>query len=158
MAYVGSLGDGPPIPDVDIAAGDLAVGGELFRQQLRGVPQRVGRRRRAQLRPGGPVAHPGGAPRRSARGPLGPGQMPRFGTDTLTSEQLNSIARYVEYLRKPEDPGGLALGRIGPIPEASSSGSSASGLLLITVAWIGKRNVGNAASAAKRAQAPGTNP
>ena len=31
VAYVASLGDGPPIPDVDPAAGDLAEGGTLFR-------------------------------------------------------------------------------------------------------------------------------
>ena len=34
--------------------------------------------------------------------------MPVFGPDTLTDQQVNSIVRYVEYLRDPDHPGGRA--------------------------------------------------
>jgi ubiquinol-cytochrome c reductase cytochrome c subunit len=47
----------------------------------------------------------------------GPGQMPVFGPETFSQQQLDSIVRYVRYLRDPEDPGGFSLGRIGPITE-----------------------------------------
>ena len=70
----------------------------------------------------------------------GPGQMPQFDEKTISSKELNSIARYVEYLRHPKDPGGLALGRIGPIPEGFAIWVFGMGVLLLTVAWIGKRN------------------
>ena len=50
VAYVASLGDGPPIPDVDPAAGDLSRGRHALPAELRGVPQHDGRRRRAELR------------------------------------------------------------------------------------------------------------
>lgn len=32
VAYVASLGDGPPVPDVDTEGADLSVGGQLYRQ------------------------------------------------------------------------------------------------------------------------------
>jgi len=43
--------------------------------------------------------------------------MPVFGPDTLSDRQVNSIVEYVRYLDDPEDPGGLSLGRVGPITE-----------------------------------------
>ena len=43
--------------------------------------------------------------------------MPVFGPDTFSDHQVNSLARYVRYLRSPDDPGGYSLGRIGPITE-----------------------------------------
>ena len=50
--YAGAFGDGPAIPDVDPAAGDLAVGGDAVPPQLRRLPRRVRCRRGDRRRPG----------------------------------------------------------------------------------------------------------
>ena len=99
-------GDGPPIPDVDIAAGDLAVGGVLYRENCQAVPQRDRRGRRAELRPGRPVAlagdpHPGrrGDPHRT--GPDAACSGPRRSRE----RQVDSIARYVRLPRGSRRPG-----------------------------------------------------
>ena len=39
VAYVASLGDGPPVPDVNPDRGDLALGPGLFSRQLHGLSQ-----------------------------------------------------------------------------------------------------------------------
>jgi len=140
VAYVGSLGDGPKIPDVKVLDGDLGVGGELFRANCAACHSASGA--------GGALSYGRAAPSLASAKPLeigsavrsGPGQMPRFDRKTFDAEELNSIARYVEYLRKPKDPGGLSLGRIGPIPEGFLIWVFGIGLLLVTVSWIGKRN------------------
>ena len=117
VAYVASLGDGPPIPDVDPAAGDLAEGGTLFRLNCAACHSATGT--------GGALSYGDDAPKLWSATPLqiaeairtGPGQMPVFGPDTFSDHQVDSIVRYVRYLSDPDDPGGFSLGRIGPITE-----------------------------------------
>jgi ubiquinol-cytochrome c reductase cytochrome c subunit len=117
VAYVASLGHGPPIPDVDIARGNLSQGGTLFRFNCAACHSSTG--------VGGALSYGSDAPSLKAATPqqmgeamrTGPGQMPVFGPDTLSAHQVNSIARYVTYLQNPDDPGGFSLGRIGPITE-----------------------------------------
>ena len=38
VAYVGTLGDGPPLPDVDVAAGDLSGRRRALPGELPGLP------------------------------------------------------------------------------------------------------------------------
>jgi ubiquinol-cytochrome c reductase cytochrome c subunit len=117
VAYVASLGPGPPIPHVDLASGNLSEGGTLFRFNCAACHSSTG--------VGGALSYGSDAPSLKAATPQqigeamrsGPGQMPVFGPDTLSRHQLNSIARYVTYLQEPDDPGGFSLGRIGPITE-----------------------------------------
>jgi ubiquinol-cytochrome c reductase cytochrome c subunit len=117
VAYVASLGDGPPIPDVDPAAGDLSEGGTLFRLNCAACHSAAGA--------GGALSYGDDAPNLWSATPLqvaeairtGPGQMPVFGPDTFSKHQVDSIVRYVRYLDDPDDPGGFSLGRIGPITE-----------------------------------------
>jgi ubiquinol-cytochrome c reductase cytochrome c subunit len=117
VAYVASLGHGPAIPDVDIAAGNLSRGGTLFRFNCAACHSTTG--------VGGALSYGSDAPSLQAATPqqtgeamrTGPGQMPVFGPETLSARQVNSIARYVTYLQDPDDPGGFSLGRIGPITE-----------------------------------------
>jgi ubiquinol-cytochrome c reductase cytochrome c subunit len=117
VAYVASLGHGPPIPDVDPAAGDLSEGGTLFRLNCAACHSAAGT--------GGALSYGDDAPNLWSATPLqvaeamrsGPGQMPVFGPDTFSSHQVDSIVRYVRYLHDPDDPGGFSLGRIGPITE-----------------------------------------
>lgn len=48
---------------------------------------------------------------------IGPDPMPTFGPAQLTDHQVSAIANYVEYLRRPADRGGWAIGHFGPVPE-----------------------------------------
>jgi ubiquinol-cytochrome c reductase cytochrome c subunit len=43
--------------------------------------------------------------------------MPRFSPARLSDAQLDSLIRYVRYLRSPDDRGGIPLGHVGPVPE-----------------------------------------
>jgi ubiquinol-cytochrome c reductase cytochrome c subunit len=115
IAYIGSLG-GPSIPQVDVAPASLSEGQRLFTENCAACHQVVGR--------GGVMA---GAfvptlleatPRQvfeAAR--IGPYVMPRFSQAQLSDHELTSIARYVQYAKHPENPGGWALFNVGPVPE-----------------------------------------
>ncbi len=139
VAYVGTLGDGPAIPDVDIDGADLAAGGELYRANCQACHSASGG--------GGALSYGRAAPRLSDATPtqvgsavrVGPGQMPVFGPETISDEDLNDLAAYVEYLRSPEDPGGIPIGRTGPIPEGFVAWLIGMVALLALVAWIGTR-------------------
>jgi ubiquinol-cytochrome c reductase cytochrome c subunit len=140
VAYVASLDDGPEIPDVDIAQGDLAAGGEIFRGNCQACHTASGS--------GGALSYGRAAPSLAHSTPkqigsavrVGPGQMPVFGPDVIDEQQLNDLARYVVYLRRPADPGGLPIGRTGPIPEGFVAWLIGLVALLVLVAWIGTRS------------------
>lgn len=139
VAYVASLGDGPPMPEVDPDAGDLAEGGVLYRESCQACHSSTGS--------GGALSYGRAAPPLAAASPeeiaaairSGPGQMPRFGPELVDQHQLDSITRYVTYLEDPDDRGGLALGRLGPIPEGFMVWVGALGLLLVTAYWMGSK-------------------
>jgi len=117
VAYVASLGDGPPIPDVDDPPGDLVRGGRLFTLNCAACHSSAGNGGALSSGRNAPTVH--GATRVEVAEAIrtGPGPMPVFGPETLSDEQVNSIVEYVHYLRDPEDPGGLNLGLVGPITE-----------------------------------------
>jgi len=139
IAYVSTLGEGPAIPDVDITTGDLAAGGELYRANCQPCHSASGA--------GGALSYGRAAPQLSKATPTqigsairtGPGQMPVFGPDTLSSHEVDSIARYVKYLEHPDDRGGVSLGRLGPIPEGFLIWVLGVGLLIVICTWIGGR-------------------
>jgi quinol---cytochrome-c reductase cytochrome c subunit len=70
---------------------------------------------------------------------VGPGTMPVFGPKTLSEEEVDAIAAYVQYLRDPSDPGGIAAGHIGPVSEGAVGWLIGLGLLLGVSRWIGTR-------------------
>ena len=43
--------------------------------------------------------------------------MPAFSKKAITDKQLDSLIAYVQYAKNPDDRGGWAIGRIGPVPE-----------------------------------------
>jgi ubiquinol-cytochrome c reductase cytochrome c subunit len=71
----------------------------------------------------------------------GPSNMPVFGPDTLTDQQVNSIVRYVEYLRDPDHPGGEPLGLVGPITEGFVAILIGLGALMLITRWIEPRSM-----------------
>ncbi len=143
-AYVASLGPGPDIPSVDPAAGDLGKGADLYEQNCAACHSSTGI--------GGALTSglkaPGlmdSSPRqiveamRLGGAGLRTGKMPKFGRDLLSEAQVDSIVRYVLYLQHPQDRGGLSLARIGPVAEGFAAWFGALLILVLFVAWIGKR-------------------
>ncbi len=143
VAYVASIGDGPPLPEVDVAGGDLSRGGVLYRAHCAPCHNAAGI--------GGALSYGRAAPSLGSAEPLviasamriGPGQMPVFGPTTFPQEELNSVVRYALYLQSPENPGGLPLGGAGPVPEGLAAWLLGMGTLLLAVAWIGTRQKGS---------------
>ncbi|HTT95622.1 MAG TPA: c-type cytochrome [Solirubrobacterales bacterium] len=138
VAYVGSLGPGPTIPDVDPSKGSVSEGMELFTGSCAGCHGIGGK---------GGVAIGGYAPPLGEATPtevgeavrVGPYVMPRFSERTITPEQLNSIAAYVALTQEPEDAGGFGIGHIGPVPEGLVAWLAALAALLLVARLIGER-------------------
>ena len=140
VAYVASLGDGPAIPTVDIAGADVAAGGVLYRANCASCHQSAGA--------GGALSYGQSAPHlkyatadqvvEALR--IGPGEMPVFSEQTITDEQANQIAAYVQYLRAPDNRGGAALGGNGPVPEGLVAlVVGLGGLIVLSVLIVGIR-------------------
>jgi ubiquinol-cytochrome c reductase cytochrome c subunit len=139
VAYVGSLGVGPLIPDVDPGRGDLARGGELYRANCAACHNAAGI--------GGALSYGDEAPSVRHVHPTqvgeamrtGPGQMPLFGPDSFSSQDLDDIARYIEELRDPPRRGGLSLGAVGPVAEGFVAVLFALGAIVLALRWITAR-------------------
>jgi ubiquinol-cytochrome c reductase cytochrome c subunit len=71
---------------------------------------------------------------------VGPGTMPVFGPKALSADDVDAIAAYVQYLRRPSDPGGFAAGHIGPVSEGAVGWLIGLGLLIGVSRWIGTRS------------------
>jgi ubiquinol-cytochrome c reductase cytochrome c subunit len=140
VAYVASLGNGPPIPAVDTSDADVAAGGVLYRANCASCHQSAGA--------GGALSYGQSAPHlKDATATqvvealrTGPGEMPVFSEQTITDQQANQIAAYVEYLHDPNDRGGAALGGNGPVPEGLVAlVVGVGGLVVLSVMIVGIR-------------------
>ena len=140
VAYVASLGHGPALPHISLKDTDLAAGGSVFRANCQACHSASGG--------GGALSYGRAAPALGKAEPQqvagavrsGPGQMPVFSQKEISNAQLNDVVAYVEYLKAPEDPGGLPLGRIGPVPEGFVAWFVGVTLLLACIYWIGTRS------------------
>jgi ubiquinol-cytochrome c reductase cytochrome c subunit len=137
VAYVASFG-GPPIPTVAPAAGSLARGQSLFALDCAGCHtiQAQGGIVTGAVVPSLEPATPrqiGEAIR------VGPYVMPRFGAAELSASDVDSLARYVQSTKSPQDSGGWGLGRIGPIPEGMVAWLLAGAALLLIARLLGER-------------------
>ena len=138
VAYVGSLGQGPAIPTVDPEQGSLSEGMQLFSESCAGCHGISGK---------GGVAIGGYAPPLGEATPtqvaeairVGPYLMPRFSAAQLSDEEVDSIARYVELTKDPDDAGGWGIGHIGPVPEGLIAWLLALVSILIVARLLGER-------------------
>jgi ubiquinol-cytochrome c reductase cytochrome c subunit len=137
IGYVASFG-GPPVPDPHPEDGDVAEGLKLFRSNCSGCHQIVAQ--------GGYITHAvppslaDATPTQIAEAVrLGPYVMPEFSKQAISDDQLNSIIRYVEYAKHPDNRGGWALGNVGPIPEGLVAWFLAGTVLIGTCLLIGRR-------------------
>ena len=141
VAYVGSLCDRsnldcPPIPAVDTESVTLEQGSALYLANCAPC--------HGSVAVGGALSYGRHAPSLQETPPLqvaeairtGPGQMPRFGHDVFTDEQVNAIVKYVTYLQEPEHPGGLSLGYTGPVAEGFVALLVGLGALILGIRWI----------------------
>ena len=138
VAYVDSLGGGPPIPRPDPASGNLSRGERLFAEHCAGCHQIVAA--------GGVVTGARVPPldRVDARQiwqavRIGPYVMPTFSARSISDQDLNSIVRYVLYAQHPDDAGGWAIGHLGPFPEGIVTWGIAILVLVATCVAIGQR-------------------
>jgi ubiquinol-cytochrome c reductase cytochrome c subunit len=65
--------------------------------------------------------------------------MPSFSTRAISNGELDSIVRYVEWTKNPDDRGGWALGHVGPVPEGLVTWFFAASVLVALCMLIGKR-------------------
>lgn len=132
--YVGTLGDGPEIPQVDLEDANLVDGQALYIENCAACHGATGA--------GGAVGNEALAPSLSAASEVeiaeamivGPGQMPPF---DFTEAQRNDLVNFVVYLRDEPRPGGADIGGIGPVPEGFVAWLVGLGSLLLICWFIG---------------------
>jgi ubiquinol-cytochrome c reductase cytochrome c subunit len=142
-AYIASLAPGPAIPTADelnYQNADLAAGGELFRtncaqcHNFAGVGGALG---------GGMYAPPlkDATPRQIWEAMLtGPESMPVFSNNTITPAEKLQTIRYIEALKTLPNPGGMALGRLGPVSEGLFLWIVGLGVVLGVAVWVGAKS------------------
>ena len=139
-AYVGSLGNGPAIPTADQYAwenADLAKGGEVFRTNCAQCHSFSGQ--------GGALTWGKAAPNLMKAEPIqiyeamisGPNNMPIFSDATIPQADKAAVIKYIENLKSPNNPGGLDLGRTGPVTEGLFLWTVGFGVLIAVAVWIG---------------------
>jgi len=142
-AFVASLAPGPAIPEAeqyDPALGDISRGGELFRTNCAQCHNTTGQ--------GGALTLGKYAPKLTGVAPehiyaamlTGPQSMPVFGDGVLTSEDKRDIISYLKNVESEPNPGGLGVGRIGPVSEGLWVWLIGLGVLIGAAAWLGARS------------------
>jgi ubiquinol-cytochrome c reductase cytochrome c subunit len=147
VAFVASLGgQGPAIPHIAPEQGDLGDGELLYQENcaachsttlVGGVlaSEREGFGR-ALIAPSLLET----TPLQTAEAMLvGPGPMPVFGPDTFSTEQINSIVRYVDHQQQPDDRGGAPIGHVGPVTEGAVGWLIGLGAMVVVCRWIGTK-------------------
>jgi len=141
-AYVGSLADGPSIPDEAYlqANGNATAGGELFRINCAMCHNAAGA--------GGALTNGKYAPALSNSSAktiyeamiTGPQNMPVFNDANITPEQKNDIITYLTFLQNNSSVGGEELGSLGPVSEGLLAWLGLLGLLVIIAVWLAAKS------------------
>ncbi len=139
VRYVATFGrGGPPIPNVDLAHANLGHGLQLFQLNCAPCHSAAGSggalldTQAPDLRDSTPLQVG-----EAVRG--GPSPMPVFGQAALDQQQLDDVTAYVQQLRHPDDRGGLALDRLGPLPEGAVAVVVGLGGLIVATVLIERR-------------------
>ena len=137
VEYVGSFG-GPPVPQPRPERGSVSEGFRLFTENCAGCHQIVAEGGLVV----GAIAPPldrSTATQIAEAVRIGPYLMPRFTRRQLDDRQVDSISRYVELTKHPDDRGGWGIGHLGPIPEGIVAWLLAGTVLVGTALVIGGR-------------------
>ncbi|MGH3730668.1 MAG: cytochrome bc1 complex diheme cytochrome c subunit [Micromonosporaceae bacterium] len=117
-AYIQELGGGPTVPEGDLADGDVANGGQLYRvncASCHGLGAGGGALSSGKY---APSLDPSTDHDIYAAMLSGPQNMPVFGDNQLSPQEKKDVIAYIQYLKADQDPGGWGLGRFGPATEA----------------------------------------
>jgi ubiquinol-cytochrome c reductase cytochrome c subunit len=135
-AYIQSIGGGPQIPEGNLRDGDLAQGGRLFRTNCASCHSFSANGGALSSGKFAPTLEP--ATDRQIYGAMqsGPQNMPVFGDNQLTPQEKQSIVKFVQSLKAEKDPGGLGIGRTGPVPEGLVIFIVGLVVLLFAAVWI----------------------
>ena len=142
VAYVSSLapGEGPEIPNVQgWESADLSRGLELFTTNCAAC--------HGPTAAGIAVGQKDISSNLNVATPLeiaeavrsGPGVMPVFGGDVVDEEDLKAVTAWVMDLRDRETPGGISVGRSGPVSEGFIAWLVGLGLLGIVMYLLGEK-------------------
>jgi quinol---cytochrome-c reductase cytochrome c subunit len=142
-AYVASLAPGPAVPDaasVDPAQGDTSRGALIFRTNCAMCHGAAGK--------GGALTRGKYAPSLTGSTPThiyealvtGPQSMPVFNDKTIDPQAKRDVIAYLDTVNKTPNPGGLSLGRIGPVSEGLVAWLFGLGLLLGFAVWLGAKS------------------
>jgi len=140
--YVASLGGGPPIPDaaqVSTSGADTALGSQLFSANCAQCHGFAGA--------GGALTYGKDAPPLTQATATeiyeamltGPEAMPVFSDGAISPQAKRDIIAYVLDTRTEPNPGGLSLGRTGPITEGAVVFLGGLGFLVLIAMWITAR-------------------
>lgn len=140
--FIGSLGAGPAKPTEEEYAldGDVQEGGELFRSNCSQCHNFAGE--------GGALPEGRFAPSLKDVDPkhiyeamlTGPQNMPSFPDTIMPPEQKKAIVTYITGVTQDEpNPGGLGLGRLGPVSEGLFVWIFGLGFLIAAAIWIAAR-------------------
>jgi ubiquinol-cytochrome c reductase cytochrome c subunit len=69
----------------------------------------------------------------------GPQSMPVFGDASLPMEEKQQIIAYIEEMKRNNNPGGLSLGRLGPVTEGLFIWTIGLGAVIAAAVWIGAK-------------------
>jgi ubiquinol-cytochrome c reductase cytochrome c subunit len=141
-AFVASLAPGPAIPDAQYTTpvgGDVAKGGALFLVNCAMCHNFAGS--------GGALTRGKYAPSLKKTTPrhmyeamlTGPQSMPVFGDGTMTPDEKREIIGFLKTTSAEPSPGGLALGKIGPVSEGAVGWLVGLGALVACAVWLGAK-------------------
>ncbi len=142
-AYVASLAPGPAVPtaeQIDYSNANLQEGGELFRTNCAQCHNFAGK--------GGALTNGKYAPALTEATAAqiymamltGPQSMPVFADSTVTPAQKQAIIKYIKTIQAQPNPGGMALGRVGPVSEGLLLWIVGLGAVTAVAVWIGAKS------------------
>ncbi len=143
VAYVKTFApDEPAIPRVDPAAGDLQHGREVYEANCIACHSAFGDGIAISERDIAPSLHAAAPVEIAEAVRAGPGVMPVFGREQIDDRDMNSLIRYIMFIREHANLGGLAVGRSGPVTEGFVSWTVGVAALLVAAYFIGERRRG----------------
>jgi ubiquinol-cytochrome c reductase cytochrome c subunit len=141
-AYVASLAPGPAIPAAELldAAGDAAVGAELFRINCAMCHNVAGAGGALTEGKFAPAIENVSAQHIYEAMVTGPQNMPVFNDMNISPENKRDIITYLKYIENNPSPGGFALGSLGPVSEGLFIWIFGLGAIVALTVWITARS------------------
>ncbi|HXX91621.1 MAG TPA: c-type cytochrome [Acidimicrobiales bacterium] len=144
VAYVSSLAppalSGPAIPVVHLQGANVSMGNSLFVLNCASCHTITGSGDALADGFHAPSLHEATSTQVAEAVRTGPGNMPRFGTGSLSDQEVADIVSYVKGpIQHPNNAGGLALGGIGPVAEGFIALLIGVGICMLLAFWIGDR-------------------